>query len=32
VWLEDILTLIADHPVNRIEDLLPQNWKQLQAK
>lgn len=32
VWLEDILTRIADHPVNRIEELLPQNWKQLQVK
>ncbi len=28
-WLEDILKRISDHPINRIEDLLPNNWKQL---
>lgn len=27
VWLQDVLNRIATHPINRIEDLLPQNWK-----
>ncbi len=26
-WLHDILNRIASHPINRIEELLPQNWK-----
>ena len=26
-WLHDILNRIADHPINRIKELLPQNWK-----
>jgi transposase len=26
-WLHDVLNRIAAHPINRIEDLLPQNWK-----
>ena len=25
-WLHDILSRIADHPINRIKELLPQNW------
>jgi len=26
-WLTDILTRIQDHPINKIDDLLPPNWK-----
>jgi transposase len=25
-WLHDVLNRIADHPINRIKELLPQNW------
>ncbi len=25
-WLKDVLERIPDHPINRIEELLPQNW------
>jgi transposase len=25
-WLHDILKRIADHPINRIKELLPENW------
>jgi transposase len=25
-WLRDVLTRIADHPINRIADLLPWHW------
>ena len=26
-WLEDVLTRVAGSPINKIQDLLPQNWK-----
>lgn len=27
IWLRDVLQRIATHPINKIEELLPQNWK-----
>jgi transposase len=27
-WLQDVLDRIAQHPINKIQELLPQNWKQ----
>jgi transposase len=29
IWLRDILQRIATHPINKIEDLLPQNWQPI---
>jgi transposase len=26
-YLRDVLTRIPDHPINRIDQLLPWNWK-----
>lgn len=26
-WLKDVLTRLPDHPINRIKELLPHNWK-----
>ena len=28
-WLKDILTRLPDHPINKIKELLPHNWKPL---
>jgi hypothetical protein len=28
-WFRDVLTRIATHPIHRIEELLPHNWKVL---
>jgi hypothetical protein len=30
VWLRDILQRIGNHPINRIEELLPQKWTPIQ--
>jgi transposase len=29
IWLRDVLQRINNHPINKIADLLPQNWKPL---
>ena len=30
-WLKDILSLIADHPITRLAELLPHNWTHVKA-
>ena len=27
IWLRDVLESIAEHPINKIDELLPHNWK-----
>lgn len=31
-WMQEVLTRIAGYPINKIQELLPQNWKQNQSK
>ena len=30
-WLKDVLTRISSHPITRIAELLPHNWKRSPA-
>ncbi len=30
VWLEDVITRMNNHPINKIHELLPHNWKKNQ--
>jgi transposase len=30
-WFKDVLTLIAAHPITRLAELLPHNWKPAQS-
>lgn len=32
LWLKDVLTRISMHPINKIKELLPHDWKQLQVQ
>ena len=32
VWLADILARLPDHPANKVDDLLPWNWKASQQQ
>ncbi len=29
IWLQDVLRRISNHPINKIKELLPPNWKPL---
>lgn len=30
-WLRDVFTRLPDHPINRIEELLPQQWSKINS-
>jgi len=30
-WLEDVITRLNSHPINKIHELLPHNWKKKEA-
>ena len=31
-WLADVINRIADHPINRVDELLPWNWTRAAAQ